>query len=130
MDADTAAPGGPAGADQLTVSVDGSAGRWVLRLVGELDHDSARPFREALDRTLADTPGLVVVECSGLSFCDSTGLNLLLRARLSALARGGEVVLAAPTAMVQRMLQITGAREIFRVFDSAAEAGPEPGGDG
>ncbi|MEV7175157.1 STAS domain-containing protein [Kitasatospora sp. NPDC093679] len=130
MDADTAARGGPAGADQLTVSVDRSAGRWVLAPTGELDHDSAEPFREALDGALRDPPDLVVVDCSGLLFCDSTGLNLLLRARLSAQADGGEVVLAAPTAMVRRMLEITGAGEIFRVVDSTAEAGPGPGGGG
>ncbi|MFD0531207.1 STAS domain-containing protein [Kitasatospora arboriphila] len=70
------------------------------------------------------------MDCSGLLFCDSTGLNLLLRARLSAQADGGEVVLAAPTAMVRRMLEITGAGEIFRVVDSTAEAGPGPGGGG
>ncbi|MEV6211534.1 STAS domain-containing protein [Kitasatospora sp. NPDC051914] len=128
MDADTEAVGGPAGAAQLTVSVDRTADRRVLRLVGELDHDSAGPFREALDTAVAEPPPLVVVDCSGLSFCDSTGLNLLLRARLAALSNGGEVVLAGPTPMVQRMLEITGAGEIFGVFGTAAEAGPGRGG--
>ncbi|GAA2745899.1 MULTISPECIES: STAS domain-containing protein [Kitasatospora] len=107
---------------QLTVSVRDHGSALVLRPEGELDHDSVGPLRDALEERLADPPQRIVVDCSGLSFCDSTGLNLLLRARLRAEPAGGRLMLAAPTPIVARMLEITGADEVVEVFATLDEA--------
>ncbi|MFJ6350035.1 MULTISPECIES: STAS domain-containing protein [unclassified Streptomyces] len=92
----------------------------VLAVAGELDHDTAAPLREALART--DASARVVVDCSGLRFCDSTGLNVLLRARLRLNESGGRLDLAGLRPPVDRMFEITGARSIFRVYGDAADA--------
>ncbi|MFI6848931.1 STAS domain-containing protein [Kitasatospora sp. NBC_00085] len=113
------ADGGPEG---LTVTVSASGRSVVVRPEGELDHDTAQPLREALETALHGPPGPVVIDCDGLSFCDSTGLNLLLRTRLAAEGGGRVLVLAGPSPMVARMLEITGAAEIFRIAPSMAEA--------
>ncbi|WP_406193633.1 STAS domain-containing protein [Kitasatospora sp. NBC_01560] len=115
MEADRA----PAG---LTVVVGASGRSVVLRPEGELDHDTAQPLREALETALRGPPGPVVIDCEALSFCDSTGLNLLLRTRLAAEDGGRALVLAGPGPMVARMLEITGAQGIIDVFPSVAEA--------
>lgn len=96
------------------------AGTVVLAVTGELDHDTAAPLRDAL----ADTSGSdrIVVDCSGLRFCDSTGLNVLLRARLRLVEGGGRLDLAGLRPPVDRMFEITGARTVFRVYEDAAEA--------
>ncbi|WP_308082363.1 STAS domain-containing protein [Streptomyces sp. NK15101] len=105
----------------------------VLELGGELDHDTAGPLRRALDEC-AGAPR-VVVGCSGLTFCDSTGLNELLRARARLRETGGRLDLAGLHPPVDRMFAITGARTVFRVYADAAEAladedaGTEGGGD-
>jgi anti-anti-sigma factor len=119
-------PAGESG--QLTVSVRPWTHGLVLRPEGELDHDTAGPFREALESALSDGPVTVVVDCGGLEFCDSTGLNLLLRARLTAEATGGRMVLAAATPMIGRMLEITGAREVFQVYETVDDAVTEQDG--
>ncbi|MEX0168294.1 STAS domain-containing protein [Streptomyces sp. LMG1-1-1.1] len=96
---------------------DAGPGTVLLLLSGELDHDTAAPLRNALEENSAR--GRLVVDCSGLGFCDSTGLNLLLRARLRHLAEGGRVDLAGLRPPVDRMFEITGARQIFRVYEDA-----------
>ncbi|MGK4585478.1 STAS domain-containing protein [Kitasatospora sp. HPMI-4] len=119
----------PTDAGEFTVSARPWEHGIVLTLDGELDHDSGGVLREALDEALREAPAQLVVDCSGLAFCDSTGLNLLLRARLTAEAAGGRIVLAGPTPVVARMLEITGVRDIFRVFATVEQATAGPDGD-
>ncbi|GAA0698858.1 hypothetical protein GCM10009548_84450 [Streptomyces malaysiensis subsp. malaysiensis] len=59
-----------------------------------------------------------MVDCSKLEFCDSTGLNVLLGARLKAEAEGGGVHLAGMLPIVARVFEITGADAVFTVHES------------
>lgn len=109
-------PLGPSGAERFSVEVRPSDGAVVLLLSGELDHDTADPLRQALAAALAGAgPARLVVDCGGLRFCDSTGLNVLLRARMAARAAGGGLELAALPRPVARMFRLTGADQVFRV---------------
>ncbi|MFC8722733.1 STAS domain-containing protein [Kitasatospora sp. NPDC057198] len=116
-----AQPGAEPGAP-LTVALRRPVGALVVRPEGELDHDSVGPLREALERAVADPPGRVVVDCGGLEFCDSTGLNLLLRAHTAAVRAGLPLLLAAPGPVVARMLAITGADEVLDVHSTVEDA--------
>lgn len=90
----------------------------VLEVRGELDQDTAPELRVLLDQAL-DTPRRrVVVDCTELEFCDSTGLNVLLGARLRAQSGGSVIELAALRPPVARMFEITGASTVFTVHDS------------
>lgn len=60
----------------------------VVAPVGELDHHTADLLREPLESCLTEGFTRLVVDCSQLEFCDSTGLNVLLGARLKAEAAG------------------------------------------
>ncbi|MFF1510150.1 STAS domain-containing protein [Streptomyces sp. NPDC058326] len=102
----------------------------VLVLTGELDRDAVDPLREALEQ--GDGSGRIIVDCSGLGFCDSSGLNVLLRSRLRRMRAGGRLELSGLRPPVDRMFDITGAREVFQVYESTDEAlaarGHEGGG--
>ncbi|MEY9941519.1 STAS domain-containing protein [Streptacidiphilus sp. MAP5-3] len=97
-------------------------GESVLRLTGELDHDSAPVLREAFKRCEDAGAARILVDCSGLDFCDSTGINLLLDARSRAQARDGIIALVGITPRVARVFEITGAATLFPRFASLAEA--------
>lgn len=56
----------------------------VVTPVGELDHHTADLLREPLESAVDQGRARLVVDCSRLDFCDSTGLNVLLGARLKA----------------------------------------------
>ncbi|MGZ4119990.1 MAG: STAS domain-containing protein [Actinomycetota bacterium] len=50
----------------------------TLRCEGELDFAAAPEFKEALDEALGKEPPELVLDWSGLTFMDSTGIRLLL----------------------------------------------------
>jgi anti-anti-sigma factor len=114
---DKSAPG------YLGVEVDRTgAGTVVCRLSGDLDLGSLAPVRVALERALALRAPLVVVDLAGVEFCDSSGLNLLLQARLDAEAVGVTVRLASLTPAVARVFELTGASAVFSLHASVEEA--------
>ncbi|MYS10685.1 anti-sigma factor antagonist [Streptomyces sp. SID6041] len=102
-------------------TVDGTA---VLAPVGELDHYTAELLRVPLDEAVDAGRSKLVVDCSGLEFCDSTGLNVLLGARLRAEAAGGGVHLVGMRPAVARVFHITGAEAVFTVHETLATALP------
>ncbi|MFF2548846.1 STAS domain-containing protein [Kitasatospora sp. NPDC058063] len=98
----------------------------VLHLHGEVDRDQRTALEVALTRGVKDGPQLLVVDLADLSFCDSTGLNALLTARLEAQANSVQLILAAPPSQLQRLLEITGADEILTIRDSIQAALAKP----
>ncbi|WP_405014347.1 STAS domain-containing protein [Kitasatospora sp. NBC_01539] len=107
---------------QLTVVVQRSAHGVVVRPEGELDRDGEGPLRGALEQAVATAPGLLVVDCSALTFCDTAGLDLLLGARSVIETLGGSFVLAAAGPAVAGLLSLAGVEEVLRVYGTVAEA--------
>ncbi|MFJ9950866.1 STAS domain-containing protein [Kitasatospora sp. NPDC091207] len=94
----------------------------VCAVAGDLDIDSLSPAEKALTSLVEQRTPLVVVDLEGVGFCDSSGLNLLLKTRLAASAAGVEFRLAAVAAPVARVLELTGAGAVFSIHDSVGAA--------
>lgn len=109
---------GSARSGRLLVEVRQESASGVVTPAGELDHHTADLLREPLDDCLEKGLSRLVVDCSRLEFCDSTGLNVLLGARLKAEAAGGGVHLAGMLPAVARVFEITGADAVFTVHDT------------
>src|SRR3954470_20032423 len=76
----------------LLAEVASTGGRLVLRLVGELDVNTARHASDLMLAALqASDGGQLDVDLSALMFCDSTGAQTLMAVQRSARTRGGEV---------------------------------------
>jgi anti-sigma B factor antagonist len=54
---------------------------------------------------------------SGVDFCDSTGMNVLLSCLRHARERGGELEIAAPQPAVRKILQVTGLDSVFTLVE-------------
>lgn len=108
--------------DRLTVGVRHEGISAIVTPEGELDHHTAELLSEPLERCVDEGFGRLVVDCSRLEFCDSTGLNVLLGARLKAEAAGGGVHLAGMLPVVARVFEITGAEAVFTVHDDLDSA--------
>ncbi|MER7760300.1 STAS domain-containing protein [Streptomyces sp. NPDC097619] len=107
----------------LTVRVDRTQERVaVCHVAGDLDIESLAPAQESLSALVEQGTPVVVVDLSGVGFCDSSGLNLLLKTRAAALAAGVDFRLAAVAPTVRRVLDLTGAQAVFTVFDSVDAA--------
>jgi anti-anti-sigma factor len=95
----------------------------VVALSGELDLDSVPLLNEHLDAALGSPETrVVVVDCEHLAFCDSTGLNALLAARLRAEEGGPLFRLAALPRSTERMFDITGASDVFELYADLGQA--------
>ncbi|MDQ0813031.1 anti-anti-sigma factor [Streptomyces sp. B3I7] len=113
---------GSAQSGRLLVEVREEGTSAVVTPAGELDHHTADLLREPLDDCLEKGFSRLVVDCSRLEFCDSTGLNVLLGARLKAEAAGGEVHLVGMQPVVARVFEITGADSVFVLHDTLDQA--------
>ncbi|WP_423834522.1 STAS domain-containing protein [Streptomyces manipurensis] len=95
----------------------------VVRPAGEIDIDTAPSLGRALTHALGfvamSRADRVVADCSRVTFCDSSGLNALIAARLQAVEAGTTLHLANPAPQLQRLLQMTGAAPLFPRQDPA-----------
>ncbi|XVQ11072.1 STAS domain-containing protein [Spirillospora sp. CA-255316] len=107
---------------ELNVSTASQGGHAVVTATGELDLYTAPRLQTALAGVLRDQIDRVVVDMSGIDFCDSTGMNVLLSALKRLQERGGTLELAAPRPAVRRILQVTGLDSVFTVTDAVPAA--------
>ncbi|MFJ9847646.1 STAS domain-containing protein [Kitasatospora sp. NPDC101155] len=94
----------------------------IVTVAGELDHDSADGLRTALSCPGDDGIERIVVDFSDLRFCDSTGLNILLYARIEAEAAGLRLELAGLRPIVARLFEVTGADSVLRIHPDLKSA--------
>ncbi len=64
----------------------------------------------------------LVVDLSGVEFCDSSGLSALLIADRQMRQHGGEVKLVGVHKKVLSLLKISQLDKVFQVFDNVAKA--------
>jgi anti-anti-sigma factor len=102
--------------------VTSSDGLTVVTTPDEIDITNAGLFREALLAAAHGSPPVVVIDMAGTEFCDSTGLNVLVRALRQAEQAGAELLLVVRASALHRMLAVSGVGELFRTYGSLAEA--------
>ncbi len=111
------------GNDALAVHESEVDGVRLLEVFGELDLATAPRLCAALDAARAGRAKRLVVDLTGVDFCDSTGLRALIGASNEIRVGGGRLAIAClPAGAVGRLFDVVGARESLRVFDSQAEA--------
>ncbi len=102
----------------------------IVTICGEIDLYTAPRLHSELAGLLADDmPARVVIDMSGVEFCDSTGMNVLLSCLRRARERGGELEIAAPKPAVRKILQVTGLDSVFTLVGDAELRGlsrPKP----
>jgi anti-anti-sigma factor len=110
----------------LDVSVRTAGDVTIAELTGELDIASAPALREQLLGLLRPGSSQLVVDLSKVSFCDASGLAVLVGTGRRARLLGGYLRLAAVSPQVGEALRITGLHRNLAVFATApaAVAGP------
>jgi anti-sigma B factor antagonist len=106
---------------ELKVSTRSHAGHALVAIAGEIDLYTAPHLQSEFTRLLQDGPSRVVIDMSGVDFCDSTGMNVLLSALKRMKERGGSLHVAAPRPAVRKILQVTGLDSVFTVHDEVPQ---------
>lgn len=93
----------------------------VVTASGDLDLVTASELYRGVADAFERHP-VLILELSGIGFCDSSGFNALLRLRRRAEEQGTRFALAAPPELVRRLMTLTGADAVFHIHDDVAGA--------
>jgi anti-sigma B factor antagonist len=94
----------------------------VATMPVEIDLVNADRVREDLLSLLNRSPAALIVDMGGTTFCDSAGVNALVRAYKRAGASGAGMCLVVTAPNVQRVLAITGVDRLMGIYPSVATA--------
>jgi len=94
----------------------------VVTAPEEIDITNAAGLRAALLEAAAHGSGTLVVDMAQTQFCDSAGLNVLVRAHKRARADGGELLLVICAAAVLRIFAVTGIDHLIPNFPDLEQA--------
>ncbi len=102
---------------ELKVTTRAQGDHTILSVSGEIDLYTAPTLQSGLMSALSPGQVRLIVDMSGVDFCDSTGINILLAAHRHARERGGELQLARLGSATRKVLQVTGLESVFTVLE-------------
>lgn len=103
---------------QIEVPADSDAA--LLRLSGELDAESAGSLVAEAGQLVREGQRHVVLDCAGVTFCDSFGLRAMTQLWLQ-VQPDGSLTIARPSDFLLRILEITGLADRFLIADGRAD---------
>ena len=81
----------------------------IIALSGEIDHHGAREMMSQLDSAIAERlPRQLTLDLSGVTFMDSSGIAVLLRAQRQLAHTGGSLRVVNLPAQARRVLDAAG----------------------
>ncbi|WP_069816011.1 STAS domain-containing protein [Streptomyces sp. TP-A0874] len=114
----------------MTLKVlEGERDNWaVLQVSGEMDLVTSPTVRQRVHEAVAEGRRSLVLDLSGVRFCDSSGVGVLIAARRLMRSCQGELRLILPArgaeegSHVNRVLTALGVRRLFEVYPDVATA--------
>ena len=86
----------------------------AITLSGEIDHHGARDMMTQLSEAIASrTPARLELDLSGVTFMDSSGIAVLLRAQRQMARHGGELRAVNIPAQARRVLDAAGVGRLI-----------------
>jgi len=95
----------------------------VVTMIGELDHHSAEEVRSKIDDRL-DRDGInkLIMDFSGVSFMDSSGIGVVIGRFKKLSLKQGVVCVTNVNGSVKRVFELSGMFKIIKPFDSIEQA--------
>ncbi|MEV6341823.1 STAS domain-containing protein [Actinoplanes sp. NPDC051851] len=94
----------------------------VLHLRGELDADTAGRLYTTLADLLERPVPRIVVDLTGLRFCDSVGLSAFITSKQVIAARGGWLSFAGADDFLTQLMKTVGLSRYFAIFPEVEDA--------
>jgi stage II sporulation protein AA (anti-sigma F factor antagonist) len=95
--------------------VDGD--RAIVTVRGDLDLQVAERVVAEIEKVEEGAPPLLVIDLSGLSFLDSSGMGVIAAAQARAVEAGRRIVLVRPPYSVRRAFELSGFDDVIEVVD-------------
>src|SRR5438128_823303 len=100
----------------FSVTVAGERDSVTVTFRGELDLSGVESARAAIARA-EEMAGMLVLDLAQLTFIDSTGLEVILRAARRAEETGRRLVVARPAPYVKRLFELTAIDQSLDIVD-------------
>ncbi|MGL5149587.1 MAG: anti-sigma F factor antagonist [Clostridium sp.] len=95
----------------------------VVSLIGELDHHSAEEVRVRVDdRIQREEVKKVILDFSGVTFMDSSGIGVVVGRYKKINAKGGTLCVADINKSVKRVFELAGLLKIIKNYETVKEA--------
>ena len=94
----------------------------VIAPEGEIDLNSSNLVKHQLEPVIADKRPKVVLDLSGVSYIDSSGLAVFIEAMQRVQAYGGAFVLCGLRESVSHIFNIARLDQVFQIFPDRATA--------
>ena len=95
----------------------------VVAMMGELDHHSAEEVRNKIDDRI-DRSGIdkLIMDFSGVSFMDSSGIGVVIGRYKKLSLKHGVVCVTNVNSTVKRVFELSGMLKIIKLYDSIEQA--------
>jgi len=95
----------------------------VVTMMGELDHHSAEEVRSKIDDRL-DRDGIskLIMDFSGVSFMDSSGIGVVIGRFKKLSLKQGVVCVTNAKDSVRRVFELSGMFKIIKLYDNIEQA--------
>jgi anti-anti-sigma factor len=95
----------------------------VITLIGDLDISTAMALKSRIVRVGGDEAGRrILIDMSGLDFCDAYGLGVLRGVRNRCTERRGWLRLAGAKRQIRRLLDITDLTDVLPCYPGVQQA--------
>ncbi len=93
----------------MPVTFDHREGVLIAGISGDLDHHSAAPIREAIDRMAESAmPKVLVLDFGGVGFMDSSGIGLIMGRYKLMDSMGGSVRVEHASSQLKKVIKLAG----------------------
>jgi anti-anti-sigma factor len=89
---------------------------------GEVDLSVAETLEATLEDSIRESVGAFVIDLSDLDFIDSSGLQVLMRARGLLSREDRTLAVVCPYGPVRRVFELSGVSDLFVLIESREEA--------
>lgn len=95
----------------------------VVYMTGELDHHSAEEVRIKIDDRLErENINYLIMDFSGVTFMDSSGIGAVIGRYKKISAKGGKVSVTRVNEPIKRVFELSGLFKIISLYESVEEA--------
>ena len=88
---------------------------WDIELIGDVDIQSSSSLKEEINLMLNEVETDLIIDCTDLSYIDSTGLGVLIGVLERVKNVQKEITIINAQSNIKKLLNITGLDKIFRI---------------
>lgn len=95
----------------------------IMKIEGEIDHRYATRIRREADRKIVTYPEKTfVIDLTGVSFMDSSGIGVIIGRYKLVTSFGQRVIIVSSNPTVEKLLDMAGIKKIIKIYGALEDA--------